>query len=241
MHDGREPFGDLKTRPSEFRPGETMATRRNRTSVPPTTIRRLSIYFRVLSTLENIGETSTSSGALAAQTGFTAAQVRRDLTYFGSFGKRGVGYEVTPLRQHLATILGVDRDWRMALIGVGNLGRALLSYGGFENHGFNIVAAFDIRPELVGKLINGLPLHHISDMNTLVSNEQIEMFIVAVPAVNAQIVVDQAVDAGARAILNFSPAQIRVPGHIKLSNVDLTMEVEYLSYAIRQQKSNGPA
>ena len=211
-----------------------MAIRRKRITAPPTTIRRLSIYFRVLSTLENLGETSTSSGSLAAETGFTAAQVRRDLTYFGSFGKRGVGYEVTPLRQHLASILGVDRNWRMALIGVGHLGRALLSYSGFENHGFNIVAAFDVRPELIGKPINGLPLHHVSDMNTVISNEQIEMVIVTVPAANAQLVVDQAVDAGARAILNFSPAQVRVPSHVKLSNVDLTMEVEYLSYAIHR-------
>jgi len=217
-----------------------MAERRNNIVAPPTTIRRLSIYFRVLGSLEALGETSTSSGDLANQTGFTAAQVRRDLTYFGSFGKRGVGYDVAKLRQHLASILGVDKDWRMALIGVGNLGRALLSYGGFKNHGFNVVAAFDIRPELVGETINGITLRHTHDMCTLISSEQIDMAIVAVPAENAQLVVNQVIDAGARAILNFSPAHIRVPSHIKLSNVDLAIEVEYLSYAIRGLKSTTP-
>jgi len=217
-----------------------MAQRRNKIAAPPTTIRRLSIYFRVLGSLETLGETSTSSRDLADQTGFTAAQVRRDLTYFGSFGKRGVGYDVAQLRQHLASILGVDRNWRMALIGVGNLGRALLSYGGFKNHGFNVVAAFDIRPELVGKTINGITLRHTHDMHTLISSEQIDMVIVAVPAENAQLVVNQVVDAGVRAILNFSPAHIRVPGHVKLSNVDLAMEVEYLSYAIHGLKSTTP-
>ena len=214
-----------------------MAQRRKKVVAPPTTIRRLSIYFRVLGGLKALGETSTSSGDLANQTGFTAAQVRRDLTYFGSFGKRGVGYDVAQLRQHLASILRVNHDWRMALIGVGNLGRALLSYDGFKNHGYNVVEAFDIHPELVGKTINGLTIHHTRDIHTLIANEQIDMAIVAVPAENAQLVVDQVVEAGTRAVLNFSPAHIRVPDHVKLSNVDLTMEVEYLSYAIHSLKT----
>ena len=226
--------------PPYFQPTDTMAQRRNKTVAPPTTIRRLSIYFRVLGSLEALGETSTSSGDLADQTGFTAAQVRRDLTYFGSFGKRGVGYDIAQLRQHLASILGVDQNWRMALIGVGNLGRALLSYGGFKNHGFNVVAAFDIRPELVGKTIGGITLRHTHDMHTLISGEQIDMVIVAVPAENAQLVVNQVVDAGARAILNFSPTHIRVPQHVKLSHVDLAMEVEYLSYTIHSLKDTAP-
>ena len=200
--------------------------------VPPTTIRRLSTYYRVLSAVQADGQPNVSSETLASLTGFTAAQVRRDLAYFGSFGKRGVGYAVTSLRQRLATILGIDRGWRIGLVGVGNLGRALMAYPGFNNQGFDVVAAFDSDPAVTGTTVNGTQVLPVDDLARATADERIDMVIVTVPACAAQQVVDQAVAAGVRAILNFAPTQLRVPEHVQLSNVDLAVEIEYLSYSL---------
>ena len=200
--------------------------------VPPTTVRRLSTYYRVLGTVQSEGHPSVSSETLASLTGFTAAQVRRDLAYFGSFGKRGVGYAVPLLRQRLAAILGIDRGWRIGLVGVGNLGRALMAYQGFKDQGFDVVAAFDSDPSVIGSDVNGKRVLPIGDLARATRDERIDMVIVTVPAGAAQQVVDQAVAAGVRAILNFAPTQLRVPVHVQLSNVDLAVEVEYLSYSL---------
>jgi redox-sensing transcriptional repressor len=180
------------------------------------------------------GQRSVSSEALASLTGFTAAQVRRDLAYFGSFGKRGVGYAVSSLRQRLAAILGIDRGWRIGLVGVGNLGRALMAYPGFNNQGFDVVAAFDSDGSVVGSTVNGQCVLPVGALEKTVRDENIDMVIVTVPASGAQEVVDQAVAAGVRAILNFAPTQLRVPPHVQLSNVDLAVEVEYLSYSLAE-------
>lgn len=202
--------------------------------VPPTTVRRLSTYYRVLGAVLADGQSNVSSETLASLTGFTAAQVRRDLAYFGSFGKRGVGYAASLLRQRLAAILGIDRGWRIGLVGVGNLGRALLAYPGFNNQGFDAVAAFDNDPLVIGSVVNGQRVRPIGDLAAAVRDEQIEMVIVTVPAEAAQQVVDQAVAAGVRAILNFAPTQLRVPSHVQLSSVDLAVEVEYLTYSLAE-------
>lgn len=203
-----------------------------RRPVPPTTVRRLSTYYRVLGAVQVGGRPNVSSETLASLTGFTAAQVRRDLAYFGSFGKRGVGYAVTALRQRLAAILGIDRGWRIGLVGVGNLGRALMAYPGFNNQGFDVVAAFDSNPAVIGSTVNGQRVLPVHDLARAVRDEGIDMVIVTVPAGAAQRVVDHAVAAGVRAILNFAPTQLRVPTHVQLSNVDLAVEVEYLSYSL---------
>ena len=205
-----------------------------RRPVPPTTVRRLSTYYRVLGTVQADGQASVSSETLASLTGFTAAQVRRDLAYFGSFGKRGVGYAVSALRQRLAAILGIDRGWRIGLVGVGNLGRALMAYPGFNNQGFDVVAAFDSDAAVIGSRVNGQHVRPVDALEVVVRDEHIDMVIVTVPAGAAQKVVDQAVAAGVRAILNFAPTQIRVPSHVQLSNVDLAVEVEYLSYSLAE-------
>lgn len=205
-----------------------------RRPVPPTTVRRLSTYYRVLGTVQSDGQTSVSSETLASLTGFTAAQVRRDLAYFGSFGKRGVGYAVSSLRQRLAAILGIDRGWRIGLVGVGNLGRALMAYPGFNNQGFDVVAAFDSDAAVIGSRVNGQYVRPVDALADAVRGEHIDMVIVTVPAGAAQKVVDQAVAAGVRAILNFAPTQLRVPSHVQLSNVDLAVEVEYLSYSLAE-------
>ena len=200
--------------------------------VPPTTVRRLSTYYRVLGSLQSDGQTSVSSETLASLTGFTAAQVPRDLAYFGSFGKRGVGYAVPVLRARLAAILGIDRGWRIGLVGVGNLGRALMAYPGFNNQGFDVVAAFDSDAAVIGSTVNGTRVLPIAGLTQAVRDERIDMVIVTVPAGAAQQVVDLAVTAGVRAILNFAPTQLRVPSQVQLSNVDLAVEVEYLSYSL---------
>ena len=200
--------------------------------VPPTTVRRLSTYYRVLSAAQADGQANVSSETLASLTGFTAAQVRRDLAYFGSFGKRGVGYAVLALRQRLAAILGIDRGWRIGLVGVGNLGRALMAYPGFNSQGFDVVAAFDSDAAVIGSKVNGTRVLPVTDLTQAVRDEGIDMVIVTVPAGAAQQVVDLAVAAGVRAILNFAPTQLRVPSHVQLSNVDLAVEVEYLSYSL---------
>jgi redox-sensing transcriptional repressor len=209
-----------------------MASHRARRRVPPTTIRRLSAYFRVLSEQERQNAAAISSERLSELTGFTAAQVRRDLAYFGSFGKRGVGYAVTTLRGQLASILGIDRRWRVGLVGVGNLGKALLFYRGFADQGFEFVAAFDIDPAKIGTTLGALEVQPISNLAASAPGDRVDIVLVAVPADAAQSVVDGAVAAGVRAILNFAPVQLRVPPDVRLSNVDLSMEVEYLTYSL---------
>ena len=209
-----------------------MTRRRADQRVPPTTIRRLSTYYRVLGTQQSAGAQNLSSETLSQLTGFSAAQVRRDLTYFGSFGKRGVGYAVADLREQLAKILGIDRTWRVGLIGAGNLGSALLAYRGFALQGFHIEAAFDTDPTKIGKRIGSATVAPIEELEAAIRDRKIDLILVAVPADAAQSVVDEAVRAGARAILNFAPAQLRVPPAVQLSNVDLSMEVEYLSYSL---------
>lgn len=204
-------------------------------TVPPTTIRRLSTYYRVLTALDEDGSTNQSSELISQLTGFTAAQVRRDLAYFGSFGKRGVGYAVHPLKNHLASILGITLGWKIGLIGVGNLGRALLAYRGFTEQGFDLVAAFDNSHAVIGESINGINVQNIDNLAMTVSTERIDIAIITVPELTAQAVVDQAVAAGIQAILNFAPKQLHVPAHVELSNVDLAMEVEYLSYTLSKQ------
>ena len=210
---------------------ERIDTRR---PVPPTTVRRLSTYYRVLGTMQADGQPNVSSETLARLTGFTAAQVRRDLAYFGSFGKRGVGYAVSSLRQRLAAILGVDRGWRIGLVGVGNLGRALMAYPGFNNQGFDVVAAFDNDASVIGSTVNNQRVRPVGALERVVRDERIDMVIVTVPAGAAQQVVNQAVAAGVRAILNFAPTQLRIPPDVQLSNVDLAVEVEYLSYSLAE-------
>ena len=207
-------------------------TRRGK--APQMAIRRLSMYYRTLAVLQEQGVESVSSERLAALNGSTAAQVRRDLAYFGSFGRRGVGYDVDTLRAHVQQILGIGEGWPMALVGVGNLGSALLAYDGFPRQGFRIVEAFDSDPRRVGAVIRDVvvkPLDHLKDT---IQERQISMALVAVPARAAQAVSEQLIEAGVRCLLNFAPVALRVPSGVYLASVDLSIEVEYLSYLLRE-------
>jgi redox-sensing transcriptional repressor len=192
---------------------------------------RLSVYLRCLNALDAAGVKTISSRTLAEQFQLNAAQIRKDLAYFGEFGVRGVGYYVKELKRHLRTILGLDRSVNVAILGAGNLGFALADYPGFRQEGFAIVAMFDSQRGKIGRRSRGgVRIHDISEFRRIVKEDHIDIAVIAVPAESAQGVVNTAVQAGIRAILNFSPGSLKVPPDVKLKNVDLTVSLESLSF-----------
>ena len=207
-----------------------------RSGVPQTTVRRLSTYLRTLGLEAASGTQSISSARLSEVTGFAAAQIRRDLANFGHFGRRGVGYSVEGLRQELRAILGVDIEWNLALIGVGNLGKALLAYRGFNQMGFRIIAAFDNDQRKVGSTLSGLTVEPVSMLAERVRVFGIELAIITTPAEVAQEVLDSLVAGGIHAVLNFAPRRLHAPEGVQISNVDLTIEVEYLSHSLTRRR-----
>ena len=204
-------------------------------NISEATINRLSLYSRLLATLELEGVTVVSSKDLSGRTDFTATQIRRDLACFGQFGKRGIGYEVAALKRAVDKILGVHVPRKVALIGVGNLGSALLGYPLLREHNFEIVAAFDNDSEKWNRAINNVPIRNIEQLPETIQSEQIEIGIIAVPLHAAQNALDRLVSAGVKAILNFAPARLTVPRRIKLRNVDLSIELEGLSYFLQHE------
>jgi redox-sensing transcriptional repressor len=202
------------------------------------TTNRLSVYLRCLNVLETAGVRTISSQALAEQFHLNAAQIRKDLAYFGEFGVRGIGYYVTELRRHLRQILGLDRGVRVAIMGAGNLGLALADYGGFREDGFEIVALFDTLKDKVGRRSRGgVLIHDVRDFRKVVKREHVQVAVIAVPAVSAQQVVNTVVGAGVKAILNFSPGALKVPRGVKLKSMDLTVSLESLSFFLAQGES----
>jgi redox-sensing transcriptional repressor len=204
------------------------------------TTNRLSVYLRCLNQLDDAGVRAISSQALAEQFRLNAAQIRKDLAYFGEFGVRGVGYYVRDLKRHLRQILGLDRRVRVAIMGAGNLGLALADYPGFRQEGFEIAALFDNLREKVGQRSKGgVAIYDIKDIRRLVRRDDIRIGVIAVPAASAQQVVDQVVAAGVKAVLNFSPGTPQVPPDVKLKSVDLTVSLESLSFYLARGDSNG--
>jgi redox-sensing transcriptional repressor len=199
------------------------------------TTNRLSVYLRCLTLLEDAGVRTISSQALAEQFHLNAAQIRKDLAYFGEFGVRGVGYYVRDLRRHLRAILGLDRKLRVAIMGAGNLGLALADYPGFREEGFEISALFDAMSTKVGQQSRGgVAIYDIHDLKKIARRDGISIAVIAVPAPSAQHVVDQVVASGIKAVLNFSPGTLRVPPDVKLKSVDLTVSLESLSFFLAQ-------
>ena len=181
-----------------------------------------------------------SSQALAEQFHLNAAQIRKDLAYFGEFGVRGVGYYVRDLKRHLRQILGLDRRLRVAIIGAGNLGLALADYPGFRQEGFEIVALFDNQTAKVGQQSrSGVPIHDIQDLKKLARRDGVSIAVIAVPAHSAQRVVDLVIASGIKAVLNFSPGALQVPADVKLKSVDLTVSLESLSFYLARGDSVG--
>ena len=203
----------------------------NKTQVSELTTNRLSVYLRCLNTLEDAGVKTISSQSLAEQFHLNAAQIRKDLAYFGEFGVRGVGYYVRDLKRHLRQILGLDRKLRVAIIGAGNLGLALADYPGFQQEGFETAALFDSLSSKVGEHSRGgVPIYDVRDLKKIVKREGISIAVLAVPASAATEVVNLVVGAGIKAVLNFSPGTLQVPPGVKLKSVDLTVSLESLSF-----------
>jgi len=205
--------------------------------ISESTVRRLSHYYRVLEEVAAEGKRMISSRRLAEREGVTSAQVRKDLSYFGSFGRRGLGYSVAHLREEIGAILGLDRRWKVAVVGAGNIGSALLSYGGFALQGFDVVAVFDQDQRRVGQRIGELEVQDIARLGELVKSLGIEVGVIATPARAAQGVADALVTAGVRGILNFAPRKLFVPEDVALRTVDMTMEFESLSYSLTQARA----
>jgi redox-sensing transcriptional repressor len=198
--------------------------------IPEMTIRRLSVYTRCLLQLEEDGVKTVSSQELAERFGLNSAQVRKDLAYFGEFGVRGIGYYVSGLKAELQRILGLDREWPVALVGFGNLGSALFHYKGFARQGFRIAVILDDDPAKAGREVGGVPILATRELGREVKARGIQIAIVAVPAESAQSVADLLVTAGIKAVLNFAPTRIRVPRDVRLKDVDLSIELETLSF-----------
>jgi redox-sensing transcriptional repressor len=208
--------------------------------IPEKTVTRLSIYLRCLEELEVGGVTSVSSRQLAERFGLNSAQVRKDLAYFGQFGVRGLGYYIAELKHNLERILGLKQDWEVVLVGVGNLGSALIAYKGFQARGFKIGMAFDADPAKVGQVVGDVPIVEIAKLVQTVRRKKVKIAVVAVPATAAQSVADLLVEGGVTAILNFAPAQLTVPDGIKVQNVDLSVLLKTLSYHTVRTSRPGP-
>ena len=200
------------------------------------TIGRLSLYLRLLMELRDRGVATVSSDELATRSGTTAAQVRKDLSLFGTFGKRGLGYRVEELEGRLRGILGLEQRWRVALVGAGRIGAALFGYENFRRQGFHIEAVFDHDPEKVGQEWNGLEVQADEAMERVVEEAGIDIAVIAVPARSAQRVADRLVGAGVRGILNFAPIRLEVPPGVEVKSVDMALEMEGLSYALTHAK-----
>lgn len=211
-----------------------------RNQISELTTNRLSLYLRFLTELEEKDVKTVSSKVLADQFGLNAALIRKDLAHFGDLGVRGVGYVVKDLRRQLHTILGLDRNHRVAIMGAGNLGLALADYPGFRREGFRIVALFDTLHNKVGQLSrSGVKIYDIRELRKVTHRENITIAVIAVPAASAQQVVKTVVRAGIKAVLNFSPGALRVPDDVKLKSVDLTVSLESLSFYLATLDSGG--
>lgn len=204
--------------------------------IPQAAVPRLSLYYRAL--LESRGKDYISSEELSRLTHFTAAQVRRDLTYFGQFGTPGKGYEIEGLKKAILAILGTDKEWDVVLVGVGNLGSALLSYKGFSQQGFKVISAFDSDLRKVAKTLEGITIQDISELEETVKERNIKIAIVATSVASAQIVVDILIKSGVKGILNFAPIRPQVPPTVNLLNIDLSIELERLAYFLTKSKNN---
>jgi len=200
--------------------------------IADSTVRRLSAYLRFLEDFEHRGLTTISSEELAKRGGTTSAQVRKDLSFFGSFGKRGLGYSVPELAGRLREILGLGREWRVIIVGAGKIGAALAQYRGFRQRGFNILAAYDISPEKVGRKLEGIPVRDFDQIERDIQRERPDIVVLTVPGDEAQAVLDRVVKAGIKAILNFAPTQLQAPPDVAVKTVNMAMELEGLSFAL---------
>ncbi|HEY7116966.1 MAG TPA: redox-sensing transcriptional repressor Rex [Tepidisphaeraceae bacterium] len=200
--------------------------------IPDPAVKRLSLYLRQLESFKRKDRRTISSKQLGESLNLTDAQVRKDLAYFGQFGHPGIGYRVDDLIAQVKRILGTDKVWSVLLVGAGNLGRALMAYKGFNAKGFRLTNVFDASPQLVGRKVGPFTVQPMTEIESTIVKNQIRLAMIAVPADNAQDVVDQLVAAGIRGILNFAPTSVNVPASIALNAVDLSVQLEQLSFQV---------
>ena len=210
-------------------------------SVPEATVARLAVYLRVLGELAATGGETVSSEDLAAAAGVNSAKLRKDLSYIGSNGTRGVGYEVARLVRQIEHVLGLTQRHAVALVGVGNLGHALAGYGGFAGRGFPLCALFDVDPDLVGTHINGIRVEHIARIGEVCAGLGVTIGVITTPGTAAQLVCDRLVAAGVRSILNFAPVVLQVPDLVEVRKVDLAVEMQILSFHVARRGDDDAA
>ncbi len=200
--------------------------------IAESTVRRLSLYLRFLEDFEQRGLETISSDELARRGGTTSAQVRKDLSFFGSFGKRGLGYSVPELSRQIREIMGLGREWRVVIVGAGKIGAALAQYRGFSQRGFQIVAVYDTSPDKIGRPWDGHTIRDIRELERDGPREGIDIAVLTVPAEAAQATLDRIVKSGIKAVLNFAPVQLLAPADVAVKTVNMAMELESLSFAL---------
>ncbi len=208
--------------------------------IPDVVIDRLPVYARALAALERNGRDVVSSQELGSQLGVTPAQIRKDLSYFGRFGKQGRGYNVKRLLEELHQILGLDRKWTMVVVGVGQLGRAVLSYGGFAPQGFHIIEAFDSDPEVVGERVDHLTIKCVDEIRDTLAGRAPDIGIVATPAPAAQQVIDALVECGVKAILNYAPIAAHVPPYVHVKDIDPVLSLQSMTFYLKNEAAGAP-
>ncbi len=201
------------------------------------TVRRLSLYLQYLDECERRGETTVSSGALAARGGASSAQVRKDLSLFGSFGRRGVGYSIALLAARLREILGLVRHYRVVLVGAGRIGSALAAYPGFPARGFDIVALYDADPARIGRPVDSLIVRSVDRLEADLAAEPADIAVIGTPADAAQEIAERLVRGGVRALLNFAPVTLTLPRHVAVTNVNMALELEGLTFALNRKRA----
>jgi len=204
--------------------------------IADSTVRRLSLYLRFLEDFEQRGLETISSDELARRGGTTSAQVRKDLSFFGSFGKRGLGYSVAELTSRIREIMGLAREWRVIIVGAGKIGAALAQYGGFFQRGFHITAVYDSSPEKIGRKWDAHVIRDVRNLERDTAAEAPDIAVLAVPADAAQETLDRIAKAGIKAVLNFAPVQLHAPADVTLKTVNMAMELEGLSFALTNRE-----
>ena len=206
--------------------------------IADSTVRRLSIYLRFLEDFEGKGLPTVSSDELARRGGTTSAQVRKDLSFFGSFGKRGLGYSVPELATALREILGLEREWRVIIVGAGKIGAALAQYRGFRQRGFHIVAAYDVNPDKIGRTLEGVEVRDLARLEADTAQSRPDIAVIAVPSERAQDILDRLVRAGVTAVLSFAAAQLHAPPEVTVKTVNMAMELEGLTFALTNRDNS---
>jgi redox-sensing transcriptional repressor len=205
------------------------------TKIAEPTVRRLALYLRFLEEFEAAGRATISSGELARSGGTTSAQVRKDLSFFGSFGKRGLGYSTHDLTTHIREILGLDRTWNVVIVGAGRIGSAMAGYDGLRERSFHVVGIFDADPRRVGQALDDLTISDVKNLEAEVRRLRAQMAVLAVPSAEAQGIAARLAKAGVRAILDFSTAPLRLPAHVTVRRMNVALELEVLSHALAER------